>query len=101
MYTIGVKFPSPTEFDLLQALGAKEMSGRDLAKRYEADHAKSMSYGTLYTLMRRLKEGGWVDVREDEDQDGRVRFFKLSGAGKDAMPKAIQMQSLFGKGVVA
>ncbi|OYW71170.1 MAG: hypothetical protein B7Z37_28515 [Verrucomicrobia bacterium 12-59-8] len=95
-----MKVPSPTEFDLLSALGMREVSGRDLAKRYEEETGKSMSYGTLYTAMRRLKDGGWVTARDDEDGDRRVRYFKLSGAGATALPKLIKLQSDFALGEV-
>lgn len=97
-----MKLPSPTEFSLLQALGAQEMSGRDLARRFASEQGRSISYGTLYTAMRRLKDGGWVTVRDDEDEDGRVRFFKLTGNGVDLLPKLRDLGSTFGwKGVVA
>lgn len=95
-----MKFPSKTEADLLAALGAREISGRDLAKQYEKETGRSISYGTLYTTMRRLKDAGWITVREDEDEDGRVRFFKLTGDGCRALPslrKAMEMIS--GRGV--
>jgi DNA-binding PadR family transcriptional regulator len=97
-----MKLPSPTEFNLLMALGAQEMSGRDLARRYESEQKRSISYGTLYTAMRRLKDSGWVTVRDDEDEDGRVRFFKLTGSGIDKLPSLRDLASGFGwKGVEA
>ena len=96
-----MKIPSPTEFDLLSALGMREVSGRDLAKRYESETGKSMSYGTLYTAMRRLKDSGWVTARDDEEGDRRVRHFKLSDSGAAALPKLIKLQSEFALGEVA
>ena len=88
--------------NLLVALGAREISGRDLAKRYFDETGRSIPYGTLYTTMRRLKDGGWITVRDDEDEDGRVRFFKLSGEGALAIPRLRKMhESLGGWGVVA
>ena len=33
-----------------------------------------------------MKEGGWVTVtRDEEDEDGRIRFFKLKGPGVSAL----------------
>lgn len=82
-----MKMPSQTEMGLLFALGAREVNGRDLAKRYESETGKSISYGTLYTTMTRLKNAGWVDAREAEEGDRRVRLFKLSGTAQAALPK--------------
>ncbi|MDP1587674.1 MAG: PadR family transcriptional regulator [Prosthecobacter sp.] len=90
-----MKMPSTVEYNLLCALGAREISGRDLAKRYEREQNTSISYGTLYTAMRRLKEGGWVDVRESDEGDRRVRYFKLSSSGAQHLPDLIKLQSTF------
>ena len=58
-----------------------------------------MPYGTLYTAMRRLGEAGWVEARETEEGDRRVRLFKLSGNGAKALSKLREMDCIFGKGV--
>jgi len=100
-----MKLPSKTEMGLILALGAREISGRDLAKRYQHETGKVISYGTLYTTLKRLKDGGWVESRDDEDADGRVRFFKLTGPGCSAQGRLIELQRtqdlLSGGGVVA
>jgi DNA-binding PadR family transcriptional regulator len=80
-----MKLPSKTERALLDALGGRERSGRDLAKQYEKESGKSISYGTLYTTMARLKDSGWVDSREDINGDRRVRLFKITGQGQSAL----------------
>lgn len=82
-----VKIPSPVEMQLL-ALVTTERSGREVALRYKEETGKSISYGTLYTTFRRLKEAGWVDVRDDADEDGRIRFFLINGAGVRALEEA-------------
>ena len=56
-----------------------------MATRYKEEAGRSISYGTLYTTFRRLREAGWVDSRDDDDQDGRVRYFRLLGAGARAL----------------
>ena len=78
---------SDVEFWLL-SLAVEERSGREIAREYKKEVGRSISYGTLYTTFRRLKEAGWVRVREDEDVDGRVRFFQTSGAGLRALASA-------------
>lgn len=87
-----MKLPSPTETNLLNALGPREISGRELAERYKQEGHGSISWGTLYTAMRRLKEAGWVEVREDEVGDRRMRYFKISANGAIALPKVLSMQ---------
>jgi len=67
------------------ALG--KISGRDLAKRYLEENGKEISYGTLYTTMRRLKEGGWVEMRDEEEGDRRVRYFKITAGVANLLPK--------------
>lgn len=79
--------PSEIEMKLL-ALVATERSGREAAKKFKAVEGRPMSYGTLYTTFRRLKEAGWVTMRDDADADGRVRYFKITGRGVDALERA-------------
>jgi len=100
MHTVYMKLPSPVEDDLLHALGAREVNGRDLAKRYESETGRSMSYGTLYTTMSRLKDAGWVSVREDEAGDRRVRLFKVTGVGQQALVTLRTLKESFTKGGV-
>src|SRR5438552_2328737 len=82
-----MKIPSDTELQLL-ALVVRERTGREVAELFRKETKKSISYGTLYTTFRRLKEEGWVTVRDDTDADGRVRYFRITGAGSDAMDRA-------------
>lgn len=60
-----------------------------------------MSYGTLYTTFRRLREQDWVSVRDDADEDGRIRFFKLTRGGQRVLDCArtdYEALSTFGLG---
>jgi DNA-binding PadR family transcriptional regulator len=82
-----MRTPSPVETQLL-ALVDTELSGREVAKLYQEETGKEMPYGTLYTTFRRLKEAGWVTSRDDEDEDGRVRYFRITGAGAGALSEA-------------
>jgi DNA-binding PadR family transcriptional regulator len=76
-----MKRPSRTELELLATLGTRRLSGRDLAKLYEKETDRSISYGTLYTTMARLRDQGWVEQQDSEDEDGRLRYFLITGAG--------------------
>ncbi len=83
-----MKLPSQTELGLLVALGAHKRTGRELAKRYHEEIGKSISYGSLYTTMSRLKDQGWVDAEDSADEDGRLRYFRITGKGQRAIQEA-------------
>lgn len=71
---------SPTEFRLL-GLVITERTGREIAKQYKAETGRAISYGTLYTTLRRMREEGLVHMREGSDGDGRLRYFKIAASG--------------------
>jgi DNA-binding PadR family transcriptional regulator len=74
----------------LMLLLLQERTGREVAREFRREHGSPISYGTLYTTLRRLNEAGFVDVtREDEDADGRFRYYRLTGAGSKALSAAI------------
>ncbi len=73
------------EMQLLSLVSDEELSGRDVAKRFKEETGHAISYGTLYTTFRRLKEEGWVKTRDDHDEDGRIRFFKIDINGRRAL----------------
>jgi DNA-binding PadR family transcriptional regulator len=45
----------------------------------------SIGYGALYTTMSRLNDVGWVEQTDSEDEDGRLRCFRITGDGIKAM----------------
>ena len=65
--------------------GTEELSGQEVFNLYREETGKCISYGTLYTTFRRLKENGWVKVRDDHDEDGRIRFFQIDIDGRRAL----------------
>lgn len=75
---------SLAEFQVLAAMGAREMAGRDIRIAFEKEFGR-ISYGTLYTTLRRLRESGFLEDRDDADADGRIRYFKLTGKGQTAL----------------
>ncbi len=87
VHTTVMKMPSPMEMQLLALVATDERSGRDVAKLYRQETGKAISYGTLYTTFRRLKENGWVRVRDDQNEDGRVRYFNIDVDGRRALAK--------------
>ena len=88
--------PSTTEYALLR-LTVKERNGIEIADAYEAAMGKAISLGTLYTTLRRLKDAGLIAVRDDEDEDGRVKWFQLTAAGARACARwAARAEALSG-----
>ncbi len=81
------------EMHLLALVAHKELAGREVAKLYQRETGKQLAYGTLYTTFRRLKEAGWVKVRDDENEDGRVRYFRIDVNGRQALAQGREYYS--------
>jgi DNA-binding PadR family transcriptional regulator len=95
------KIPSGVELQLL-ALVVRERSGIEVADLYERETKTSISPGTLYTTFRRMREAGWVSAQDGVDEDGRIRYFKLTAIGATALEKGRSYYrdlSRFGKSV--
>ena len=41
--------------------------GREVARLYQQETGKQISYGTLYTTLRRMRQRGWVRMRRQAD----------------------------------
>lgn len=92
--------PSPLELMVL-ALVVKERPGREIGKLYEQETETKLSLGALYTTLRRLTDEGWINFREGKDREGRLRFFKITGSGIEALNRGRERSSdaaRFGKG---
>jgi DNA-binding PadR family transcriptional regulator len=76
--------PSPMQLKILSLVLGRR-SGREVAELYRREWGEPISYGTLYTTLRRLSEAGWVNVEEALDADRRVRWYHISGRGVKAM----------------
>ncbi len=81
------KVLTPVELQLL-ALVTSERSGREVARLYREETGEPVPFGTLYATLRRLRERGWVRMRSDQSEDGRVRFFLITATGADALENA-------------
>lgn len=77
------RIPSAMEMRLFSLI-VQRRPGRDVAKLYNKNWREPISYGTLYTTLRRMAERGWVKVEDDSDEDGRIRWFQISGIGAKA-----------------
>lgn len=77
-----------TEAAVLAAVARGKQSGREVAQTYAADNESEITYGTLYTTLRRLKEKGFVDTEDGQDEDGRIRYFEITAKGQGALAQA-------------
>jgi DNA-binding PadR family transcriptional regulator len=80
-----MQLPSTKEFELLALLIHGERSGRELAKAYKKEAARSISYGTLYVTLNRMVENGWVASREETDEVGKLTIYKITSGGRAAV----------------
>lgn len=79
------RVPTPVEMVLL-SLMARPHSGRHLARRLREATGRSISYGSLYTTLRRMRDDGLVEITVGEDR--RERLFQITGGiGKAALAK--------------
>ena len=76
---------TPIEMRLLALVADREVSGREVAGLYQQKLGANLPYGTLYTTFRRLRAAGRVDMRENRERDGRVRYFSITPSGRRAL----------------
>ena len=82
------RIPSPTELEILALLSTgEEQNGRELAREYRQEAKREIPYGTLYVLLRRIHERRWISIREGEDGDGRLRYYRITANGKRALER--------------
>ncbi len=81
------KVLTPVELQLL-ALVTSERSGREIARLYREETGEPVPFGTLYATLRRMRERGWVQMRNDRDLDGRIRLFRATASGLQAVEGA-------------
>ena len=84
---MNAKVLSPTELQLLSLI-TSERAGREVARLYEGEAGQAISYGTLYTTLRRMRERGWVGMREDRELDRRIRLFVATMDGVHELDSA-------------
>ena len=78
--------PSETELELM-SLVVRKRTGGEVRELYKRQTDQDLSPGTMFTTFRRLKERDWVEVESGQDEDGRVRSFKLTKGGIGALSR--------------
>lgn len=80
------------QFALLDALGARDKSGRELRGKLKADHGISKTGPAFYQLMARLEEAkfvdGWYEQKEIDGVKVKERCYRLRGEGATALNDA-------------
>jgi DNA-binding PadR family transcriptional regulator len=87
----------------LKVLGALLASPRDELSGAEIGRAASLASGTLYPILLRLEQAGWLDSRwetEDPTTLGRPRrrFYRVTGTGEQKARQAVKdLEPTFGR----
>ncbi len=69
-------------YDYMTVLRTTEWkAGRQVQRDMLRYFRVNLSYGTLYTDMRRLEEEGFVESKDSETRAGLVREFRLTNGG--------------------
>ena len=74
------------EMAVLTALRAGERYGYELVKSLVAVPGLEVTEGTLYPLLSRLRQLGWIESRLVESNEGPARkYYILTDDGRDAL----------------
>jgi PadR family transcriptional regulator PadR len=74
-------------FLVLRMISEKEMSGDDVRKEIEKRKGCLPSAGTIYPVLKDLKEGGLIKELKD---GGKVKKYTVTEAGKKEMKTAVK-----------
>lgn len=91
---------SPAAFSILLALKAGEKHGYAILREVteQSDGALKLLPGTLYNLLKRMLEDGWIEELEERPDpaldDERRRYYRLTGLGERVV--ALEAERLAG-----
>lgn len=90
---------TPVEFHVLLTLADGERHGyailQDVSER--TGHQHQLRTGTLYTVIKRMLENGWLVEAESpaDERDERRRYYGLTAAGREVLrAEAERMEAL-------
>lgn len=73
---------------ILASLWSGRLYGLEILRRLESESSLMVPEGTVYPLLARLKEEGWVDAEWVEAEAGHPRkYYRLTAAGRRHLPK--------------
>ena len=71
------------DFCVLNAIHARETYGYELVQRLRAIEQLSVTESTVYPILNRLREDGYVKVRQSPSSNGPPRrYFSLTALGR-------------------
>ena len=87
---------TPVEFHVLLSLSAGGLHGyailQDVARRAQQITLRT---GTLYTVIKRMLDGRWIEETDGPAGDERRRYYRLTPLGREVMRhEAKRMQDL-------
>lgn len=91
-----MKIPSKTELTLLELIGESHITGRDLQDLHKTKKREVINLSTLYTLLRRLRREGWVNIKPHPDND-RNKVYSVTKGGLKALTLMQQMREALGR----
>ena len=88
---------TPVEFHVLLSLSAGGLHGyailQDVARRTRGQ--VTLRTGTLYTVIKRMLDGRWIEETDGPGDDERRRYYRLTPLGREVMRnEARRMQEL-------
>lgn len=79
------------ELAILNAFGGKELYGYDLVRRLSELDSIAISEGTVYPILSRLRNDGFVETYLEESPDGPARkYYRLTSHGREELRKMNQ-----------
>ena len=90
---------TPVELHILLSLAEGERHGYAILQDVSArtDDQFRLRTGTLYTVIKRMLDGGWIEDTPgpDKNEDERRRYYRLTTVGRDVMTaEAKRLQAL-------
>jgi PadR family transcriptional regulator PadR len=79
------------ELAILNALGTNELYGYDLVRRLSDLDSIAISEGTVYPILSRLRNDGFVETYLEESPDGPARkYYRLTSQGREELRRMYQ-----------
>ena len=88
---------TPVEFHILLSLSDGDRHGYAILQDVSERTGEQLRTGTLYTVIKRMLDGGWVDEAPAPrgDSDERRRYYRLTPAGRGVVKaEALRLQGL-------
>jgi DNA-binding PadR family transcriptional regulator len=90
---------TPVEFHILLSLADGERHGYAILQDVSERSGEQLRTGTLYTVIKRMLDGGWIEEADAPrgDSDERRRYYGLTLLGRDVLKaEALRLQDLVG-----